>query len=66
MFQPDVKYASRPYTIPAVITWNRQRLSNESIAIFYRILSEFHTFENQNYKNTVYFMRMKYWNTSLL
>jgi hypothetical protein len=26
IFHPDVKYASRPYTIPAVITWKRQRI----------------------------------------
>jgi hypothetical protein len=26
IFQPDVKYASRPYTIPAVITCKRQIL----------------------------------------
>jgi hypothetical protein len=28
IFQPDVKYASRPYTIPAVITWKTQILSS--------------------------------------
>jgi hypothetical protein len=28
IFHPDVKYASRPYTIPAVITWKKEILAS--------------------------------------